>query len=77
MSRKLIFSILVLSFAFLDLLAVRQKQINTVHEMALLHQTINDYNDTISALSIAIESACSPTQLQQLHASTLDFDEIK
>ncbi len=75
MSRKLIISILVISFAFLELLAVRQKQINTVHEMAILHQAINECNETINTLSIRIESTCSPVYLQQTHASSDLIDE--
>ncbi len=65
MSRKLIVSIIVLSIAFLELLAVRQAQINTVHHMAQLHRAIERGNDEIHELSIKIEFACSPNQLQQ------------
>jgi len=70
MSRKLILSILILSFAFLELLAVRQAQINTVYEMAQLHNAINRGNNEITSLSIQIEMACSPNMLQHSIAST-------
>jgi|TARA_X000001036_G_C20219230_1_gene619090 hypothetical protein len=62
MSRKLILSILVLSFALLELLAVRQAQINTVNEMTRLHIAIDKNNELINALSIEIERSCSPIQ---------------
>jgi hypothetical protein len=70
MSRKLILSILLLSFAFLELLAVRQEQINTVHEMVQLHHAINTGNNEITSLSIQIEMACSPSLLQETILST-------
>ena len=70
MARKLIFSILLLSFAFLELLTVRQGQINTVHEMAQLHQAIDSHNETIHSLSVDIETICSPIHLQQAIVST-------
>mgnify|MGYP000176779752 FL=1 len=70
MSRKLILSILILSFAFLELLAVRQQQINTVHVMTQLHHAINSGNDEIIGLTIKIETACSPSHIQQSIAST-------
>ncbi len=76
MSRKLILSILILSFAFLELLAVRQEQINTVHEMAQLHHAIDRGNDVINALSIKIEIACSPSRIQQSVAFTERIDEL-
>jgi hypothetical protein len=75
MARKLILSILLLSFAFLELLAVRQGQINTVHEMAQLHQAINSHNETINALSIDIETICSPIHLRKSIASVeVDYE---
>lgn len=65
MSRKLIITILILSFACLDLLAVRQEQINTVHTMTQLHREIDRGIENINSLSIEIEMACSPSQLRQ------------
>jgi hypothetical protein len=70
MSRKLILSIFILSFAFLELLAVRQAQINTVYEMAQLHYAINHGNNEIASISIQIEMACSPNFLQNSIASS-------
>ena len=75
MSRKLIATILLLSLACLDLLAVRQEQINTVHEMTQLHLTINRGNEKINTLSIEIEMACSPSQLRQTIAVITKTDE--
>ena len=75
MSRKLILSILILSFASLELLAIRQEQLNTVHEMAQLHIAIDNGNETINSLSLEIESACSPSQIQQSFASAEFIDE--
>lgn len=66
MARKLILTIIVLSFAMLELLAVRQAQINTVHTMAQLHQQINTDNEKINVLQIQIELACSPSELQKM-----------
>jgi hypothetical protein len=65
MSRKLIVTILILSFACLDLLTIRQAQINTVYTMTQLHRAIDRGNEQINALSIEIEVACSPSQLRQ------------
>ena len=76
MSRKLILSILILSFAFLELLAVRQEQINTVHEMAKLHHAIDKGNDVINVLSIQIEMACSPSRIQQSIVLTERIDDL-
>jgi hypothetical protein len=66
MARKLILTIIVLSFAMLELLAVRQAQINTVHTMTQLHQQIYTDNEKINVLQIQIEVACSPSALQEL-----------
>ncbi len=74
MSRKLIISILVLSFALLDLLVVRQAQINTVNDMMQLHDAIDNGNEEINALSIEIETACSPSQLNPTRISLEGFD---
>lgn len=63
MSRKLIFTIIILSFAALELLAVRQAQINTVHEMTKLHREIDKCVSIINVLKIEIETASSPAIL--------------
>ena len=63
MSRKLIFTIIVLSIAALELLAVRQAQINTVHEMTKLHREIDTCVSIIDTLKIEIETASSPAIL--------------
>ena len=65
MSRKLIVSILIVSFALLELLAVRQEQLNTVHEMSRLHSAINNGGEHIASISIEIEMACSPSKLYE------------
>jgi hypothetical protein len=75
MSRKLILTILILSFSFLDLLVVRHEQINTVNEMMQLHDAIDQGNEVINSLSIEIETACSPSQLQQTFVTLEGFDE--
>ena len=77
MARKLILSILLLSFSFLELLAVRQEQINTVNEMMQLHIAINKGNEVINTLSIEIETACSPSRLRQTYVTVEGFDEIE
>lgn len=63
MARKLIFTIIVLSFAMLELLVVRQAQINTVHSMTTLHRKIEANNEAINVLKVQIEEACSPSAL--------------
>ena len=63
MSRKLIITIIVLSIAALDLLTVRQAQINTVNEMTKLHEGIDNCVSTIEALKIEIETGSSPAIL--------------
>ena len=65
MARKLILTILVLSFAMLELLAVRQEQINTVYEMTILHTEIDVKVSTIDSLRIEIETASSPAILNK------------
>lgn len=65
MSRKLIFTIIVLSFAALELLAIRQEQINTVYEMTKLHREIDAMVSKIDALRIEIETASSPAILNK------------
>jgi len=69
MTRKLIFTIIVLSFAALDLLVVRQEQINTVNEMTRLHVEIDACVSTIDALRIEIETASSPAILSNAEAN--------
>ena len=75
MARKLLFSILLLSFAVLELLAVRQGQINTVHEMTKMPHSIDRQNETLNALSIQIETVCSPMHIQQEIASAELIDD--
>ena len=69
MTRKLIFTIIVLSFAALELLVVRQEQINTVNEMTRLHGEIDSCVSTIDALRIEIETASSPAILSNAEAN--------
>jgi hypothetical protein len=63
MARKLIITIVVLSFALLELLAVRQEQINNVHTMEQLDKQINEKSEELNKLQIDIEIACSPSLL--------------
>lgn len=77
MSRKLIFTIIVLSFSALELLAVRQEQINTVHEMAKLHHEIDIHISTIDALRIEIETESSPSILHDVLTIADELDGIK
>ncbi|MGY8752501.1 MAG: hypothetical protein ACKVIO_01260 [Phycisphaerales bacterium] len=75
MARKLIFTIVVLSFAMLELLAVRQAQINTVHSMTVLHRKIEANNEALKVLKIQIERACSPSKLAPANSLTGEADE--
>ena len=74
MSRKLIFTIIVLSFAALELLAVRQEQINTVYEMTKLHREIDAKVSIIDALRINIETASSPAILNHSVTTVDEFN---
>ena len=74
MSRKLIFTIIVLSFAALELLAVRQEQINTVYEMTKLHREIDAKVSTIDALRIQIETASSPAVLKNAMTTAAEYN---
>jgi hypothetical protein len=74
MSRKLIFTIIVFSFAALELLAVRQEQINTVYEMTKLHDEIDAKISTIDALRIKIETASSPAILNNAMTTADELD---
>ena len=64
MAKKLIITIIVLSVAMLELVAVRQAQINTVHAMTQLHRKIDTDNERLNAIQIQIETACSPIKLR-------------
>jgi cell division protein FtsL len=77
MTRKLIFTIIVLSFAALELLVVRQEQINTVNEMTRLHVEIDTCVSIVDALRIEIETASSPTILSnaETNAGVRDGNE--
>ena len=74
MSRKLIFTIIVLSFAALELLAIRQEQINTVYEMTKLHREIDAKVSTIDALRINIETASSPAVLKNAMTTAAEYN---
>lgn len=74
MCRKLIFTTIVLSFAALELLAVRQEQINTVFEMTNLHREIDAKVSTIDALRIKIETASSPAILNNAMTAADEFN---
>jgi hypothetical protein len=75
MARKLILTILVLCLAMLELLAVRQEQINTVHAMTQLHRKIDASNEKLIAIQIQIEIACSPSALNATVALAKSTDE--
>jgi len=77
MARKLLFTILILSVAALELLGVRQKQINTVDSMTLLHREINEQIALIDTLRIEIEFACSPSLLGTIHQSEIAHDGLE
>jgi len=66
MNRKLIITIIVFSFAMLELLAVRQGQINTANKMASQHREIEATNEKLNKLKIQIEKACAPSELQPI-----------
>jgi hypothetical protein len=59
----------------LELLAVRQEQINTVHAMTQLHRKIDASNEKLIAIQIQIEIACSPSALNATVALAKSTDE--
>jgi hypothetical protein len=59
----------------LELLAVRQEQINTVHAMTQLHRKIDASNEELIAIQIQIEIACSPSALSTNVASAKSTNE--
>ncbi len=63
MARKLLIVIFVFTLAALELLAIRQEQINTVHSMTVLHQKIARQETSLDALRFAIEKECSAESL--------------
>jgi cell division protein FtsL len=75
MAKKIIITILVLSFSLLILLSIRQEQINTVHAMTQLHRKIDTSNEQLNSLQIQIEIACSPSALQTNFALVNDLNE--
>ena len=64
MARKLIVVIFIITVAALELLAVRQAQINTVHTMTMLHQKIARQETALNTLRFEIEEQCSPDSLK-------------
>ena len=72
MSRKLILTILALALASLELLAVRQAQINTMNQMTEFHKEIDRCNATLNTLRIEIETACSPNTLNLMFSDATD-----
>jgi cell division protein FtsL len=74
MAKKLIISIIAISIAMLELVAVRQAHINTVHAMTLLHRKIDKDNERLNAIQIQIETACSPSKLRPIVAHIVELN---
>ena len=77
MVSKLITTIIVLSLAALELLVLRQEQINTVHAMTQLHRDIEVHIAIIDSKRIEIEFACSPSVLNAPRMTADANDGIK
>jgi len=75
MARKLLIVIFVFTLAALELLAIRQEQINTVHTMTVLHQQIARQETTLDALGFAIEKECSVDSLGLFLSAGVNQDE--
>ena len=75
MNRKLITTIIILSIAMLELLAVRQGHINTVNSMTTLHRKIDSNNEKINMLKIQIERACSPSKIKPILTQMVEMHE--
>jgi cell division protein FtsL len=75
MNRKLITTIIILSIAMLELLAVRQGHINTVNSMTTLHRKIDSNNEKLNMLKIQIERACSPSEIKPILAQIIEVHE--
>ena len=75
MARKLLIVIFVFTLAALELLAIRQEQINTVHTMTVLHQQIARQETALDALGFAIEKECSVDSLGLFLSAGVNQDE--
>ena len=75
MARKLLIVIFVFTLAALELLAIRQEQINTVHAMTILHQQFARQETSLDELRFAIESECSIESLGLFLTAELDQNE--
>lgn len=63
MARKLLVVIFVLTLAALELLALRQEQINTVHAMTAIHDQLARQESSLDTIRFAIEEQCSSESL--------------
>lgn len=77
MTSKLIFTVIILSLAALELLVIRQEQINTVHAMTQLHRDIDKRIAEIDTIRIEIEFTCSPSILTKPMMSAEVHDETE
>ncbi len=75
MARKLLIVIFVFTLAALELLAIRQEQINTVHTMTIVHQHIARQEMSLDALRFAIEKECSVESLGLFLTAELEHEE--
>jgi hypothetical protein len=75
MARKLLIVIFVFTLAALELLAIRQEQINTVHTMTVLHQKIAWQETSLDALRFALEGECSAESLGLFIAAEVSHHE--
>jgi len=75
MARKLLIVIFVFTLAALELLTIRQEQINTVHTMTIIHQQIVRQETSLDALRFAIEKKCSLESLGLYLTAELEQDE--
>ena len=74
MARKLLVVIFVFTLAALELLAVRQEQINTVHVMTANHDQIARQESSLDAIRFAIEKQCSSESLGLLTAEVATIE---
>ena len=75
MARKLLIVIFVFTLAALELLAIRQEQINTVHTMTIIHQQITRQETSLDTLRFAIEKECSLESLGLFLTAELEYGE--
>jgi hypothetical protein len=62
---KLLLSIVAAGVIAAGLLVIRQRQIDTVHEISLIHDRLREREQTLWTFQVQIARRCRPDQVQQ------------